>query len=109
MDMASDFGSEDCGFESRRGQMFLSLESYRVGGNKLLLANCFLADRTPLKATSRERNRETESFPSYCTEMHCIEEFLRQVSGIMNLFFRLSVSKNLTVHLLRAVRKRLKT
>ena len=22
MDMASDFGSEDCGFESRRGQMF---------------------------------------------------------------------------------------
>ena len=62
MDMASDFGSEDCGFESRRGQMFLSLESYRVGGNKLLLANCFLADRTPLKATSRERNvRETES------------------------------------------------
>ena len=22
MDMASDFGSEDCGFESRRGQIF---------------------------------------------------------------------------------------
>ena len=37
--------------------MFLSLTTYRVGGNNILLANYFLADRTPLKATSRETNR----------------------------------------------------
>ena len=42
--------------------MFLPLTTYRVGGDNILLANCFLADRTPLKATSRETNlRETES------------------------------------------------
>ena len=28
MDMASDFGSEDCGFESRRGQIFSKNDQY---------------------------------------------------------------------------------
>ena len=74
MDMASDFGSEDCGFESRRGQCFgvchriawVETNSYWP----IVSWQIALPWRRLLEKEMLEKPNQT--FPSYCTEMHCM-------------------------------------